>query len=403
MAIAVTSHSGHSSRFLVDSLRHFGDADALQREVPVRRTFIDFGCRESEEAFVRRPPASTPASVERRYAAPGGALAEALSRALAAVAAEVQQGGPIPLARRSPSRPGSPGIFVAMRPRQSSSQLPETRKLPDVALPPPAIDIHAAPSASSFSVAGPPAAAIEERPLPDVLYKLSPSSAKAAGLWSRGEEMWSRGETFAATRYAKLGSSGKAASSTLGPTPTRAEPLVTAAPLPDEAGHEADAASWASSDEEDSDDDDQGVCPQYHEGAEPPSIGSAGHGGGTCKRCCFFPKGRCNNGYDCPFCHFAHEKRKTKKKKAKKNRRKHRSSAQGDASAACVPPPRASGYATITIDTQEVMMPPGYNPYPAVKQQGQFVLVQAAMPASFMAIPNAHASMAMVQVPFCLW
>lgn len=49
-----------------------------------------------------------------------------------------------------------------------------------------------------------------------------------------------------------------------------------------------------------------------------PSLGSAPHHLGTCKRCCFFPKGRCTNGYQCDFCHFDHEKRKRKNKKKKK-------------------------------------------------------------------------------------
>jgi len=49
-----------------------------------------------------------------------------------------------------------------------------------------------------------------------------------------------------------------------------------------------------------------------------PSIGSAEHAEGNCKRCCFFPKGRCQNGHDCRFCHFDHEKRKRLKKKKKR-------------------------------------------------------------------------------------
>lgn len=32
----------------------------------------------------------------------------------------------------------------------------------------------------------------------------------------------------------------------------------------------------------------------------------------------FFPRNRCNNGYDCDFCHYEHEKRKRKNKKSKK-------------------------------------------------------------------------------------
>merc|ERR1712096_252241 len=49
-----------------------------------------------------------------------------------------------------------------------------------------------------------------------------------------------------------------------------------------------------------------------------PSVGSAGHADGSCKRCCFFPKGRCENAADCEFCHFDHEKRKRLNKKKKK-------------------------------------------------------------------------------------
>jgi len=49
-----------------------------------------------------------------------------------------------------------------------------------------------------------------------------------------------------------------------------------------------------------------------------PSIGSAGHADGTCKRCCFYPRGRCISGSECNFCHFDHEKRK-RKQKSKRN------------------------------------------------------------------------------------
>jgi hypothetical protein len=47
---------------------------------------------------------------------------------------------------------------------------------------------------------------------------------------------------------------------------------------------------------------------------ELPSVGSAKHAEGLCKRCCFFPKGRCSNGYGCEFCHLEHEKRNREKK-----------------------------------------------------------------------------------------
>eukprot|EP00930_Biecheleria_cincta_P083965 TRINITY_DN73465_c0_g1_i1.p1 TRINITY_DN73465_c0_g1~~TRINITY_DN73465_c0_g1_i1.p1 ORF type:complete len:535 (-),score=109.55 TRINITY_DN73465_c0_g1_i1:70-1599(-) len=47
-----------------------------------------------------------------------------------------------------------------------------------------------------------------------------------------------------------------------------------------------------------------------------PSIGSLGHAAGTCKRCNFFVKGRCQNGKSCSFCHFPHDKPKMKRDRA---------------------------------------------------------------------------------------
>eukprot|EP00439_Symbiodinium_sp_Y106_P055543 s4128_g7.t1 len=56
-------------------------------------------------------------------------------------------------------------------------------------------------------------------------------------------------------------------------------------------------------------------APRAPAGAIHPSLGSEGHDEGGCKRCCFFPRGRCTNGYNCEFCHYEHEKRKRKNKK----------------------------------------------------------------------------------------
>lgn len=56
------------------------------------------------------------------------------------------------------------------------------------------------------------------------------------------------------------------------------------------------------------------------EDCELPSIGSAEHAAGTCKRCNFFPKGRCQNGKDCTFCHFAHDKRKPSRQEKRERR-----------------------------------------------------------------------------------
>lgn len=46
-----------------------------------------------------------------------------------------------------------------------------------------------------------------------------------------------------------------------------------------------------------------------------PSVGSKGHFDGTCKRCAFFPKGRCLNGKDCTHCHLPHESRPRNRKR----------------------------------------------------------------------------------------
>ncbi|CAJ1351852.1 unnamed protein product [Effrenium voratum] len=62
------------------------------------------------------------------------------------------------------------------------------------------------------------------------------------------------------------------------------------------------------------------TAPKPPPGAVHPSLGSAFHESGNCKRCCFFPRNRCLNGYECEFCHYEHEKRKRKNKKNKKKK-----------------------------------------------------------------------------------
>jgi hypothetical protein len=49
---------------------------------------------------------------------------------------------------------------------------------------------------------------------------------------------------------------------------------------------------------------------EEHVADELPSVGSALHLSGECKRCNSFAKGRCQNGKNCSFCHFPHEVRK---------------------------------------------------------------------------------------------
>jgi len=59
---------------------------------------------------------------------------------------------------------------------------------------------------------------------------------------------------------------------------------------------------------------DEALVPSSESLADLPSQGSFGHFAGICSRCCFHAKGRCQNGRDCRFCHFDHEKRQRKKK-----------------------------------------------------------------------------------------
>jgi len=106
-------------------------------------------------------------------------------------------------------------------------------------------------------------------------------------------------------------------------------------PLPDDAAADLDDSD---EDEEDADDERSHLNGERRAGAvagalegqgltgdiselrfsELPSIGSANHFSGSCDRCCFHPKGRCLNGFNCQHCHFDHEKRKRKNKKKNK-------------------------------------------------------------------------------------
>jgi hypothetical protein len=129
--------------------------------------------------------------------------------------------------------------------------------------------------------------------VPVMRYNLSTSSARAAGL-----PQWSP-EGVAADGPAKI-----------------LEGL----------GGTQDVAVVLHAEEDDEEDDaDSGPAEPSKAGTQAPSVpsgplpsmGSALHAEGACKRCCFFPKGRCQNGQNCEFCHFEHEKRKRKKKKEK--------------------------------------------------------------------------------------
>jgi len=112
-------------------------------------------------------------------------------------------------------------------------------------------------------------------------------------------------------------------------SPEGPEPEPEAVAHADGGMIEPAGAAWCDVDAEEEDDeseDDMALpsapvdAPAPPPGALHPSIGSEGHAASTCKRCCFFARNRCANGYDCAFCHYEHERRKRKNKKSKKTK-----------------------------------------------------------------------------------
>uniref|UniRef100_A0A6V0FHP7 C3H1-type domain-containing protein n=1 Tax=Zooxanthella nutricula TaxID=1333877 RepID=A0A6V0FHP7_9DINO len=146
--------------------------------------------------------------------------------------------------------------------------------------------------------------------VPVMRYSLSASSARAAGVPTSNAVVAS---------YEPCGGwlpeDGKALGEALPPWGPAAavglhqDPSTTQAGDDDVANDECD----------DSDDSLAAEAARLVQLGEIPSLGSIKHEEGMCKRCCFFPKGRCQNGTNCEFCHFDHDKRKRKKKKKKKS------------------------------------------------------------------------------------
>lgn len=94
-----------------------------------------------------------------------------------------------------------------------------------------------------------------------------------------------------------------------------------------------------------------------------PSLGSAGHFSGNCSRCCFHPKGRCENGYNCRFCHYDHEKRRRKKTSSAAPQASHNWATAWPIAArlGAIPAPVAQSYARV----QQMQPIQGPGPLPA--------------------------------------
>jgi len=99
--------------------------------------------------------------------------------------------------------------------------------------------------------------------------------------------------------------------------PETIEPAAEMSPMYASAPARVEEGDDDSTDEEET--DDEFTFDTMVDGP-PPSIGSVEHSTGNCKRCNFFPKGRCQNGAQCSFCHYPHEKRKPSRQE-KRDRR----------------------------------------------------------------------------------
>lgn len=99
-----------------------------------------------------------------------------------------------------------------------------------------------------------------------------------------------------------------------------------------------------------------GDIPAPPPGALHPSIGSEGHASGECKRCCFFPRGRCANGYLCTFCHYEHERRKRKSKR-NTNKEGKVASALQQGTAPVLPAPQIMQLGHVALQAQCLSLP----------------------------------------------
>jgi len=117
----------------------------------------------------------------------------------------------------------------------------------------------------------------------------------------------------------------KASNNELSPNDSSTAASLLSPPPPsieiDEGRQEEERDAYASDDDDESDEDTGSSEESVIVDMEClPSAGSALHGTGECKRCNFFPKGRCQNGKDCSFCHYPHDKRKPSRQEKRERR-----------------------------------------------------------------------------------
>lgn len=149
--------------------------------------------------------------------------------------------------------------------------------------------------------------------VPVMRYALSTSSARAAGLPEVGSVATAQPELVGDSTASKEADDDDEGEGEEDESGTEQQEQQQAHEQPEPLNAEATAAAVAAA-----------------KAGDLPSVGSAMHADGLCKRCCFFPKGRCLNGQDCEFCHFEHEKRKRKKKKKGAGARRDAAGSESD-------------------------------------------------------------------------
>jgi len=126
-----------------------------------------------------------------------------------------------------------------------------------------------------------------------------------------------------------------------------------------------------------------------------PSIGSAQHASGDCRRCNFFAKGRCRNGLDCVFCHLPHDRRKLSRQE-KREQQASRQTLQGDVSDSGSEAEQVGPL----LSTTAVAAPPGLSLGTDV--QPELSAAPAALPAGLRP-PGLPAPLAASARPFFPW
>lgn len=325
--------------------------------LPVKNTFIDVpsGFTPTSTQAKKQPVSTAPAQVGVAAGFVRSSILASVQNAIAVPPTPSSPASPMKItsALQAPASPKKPAMAV---------QRPGGHGLPDWALVTPSPTGSSSFAATRYQLFGGPAPVQEAThsalaPQYFAVAPPGPLQAMAMGVGAPGGPLSYGPSTFGQTA---------AAPAEVPPPPPRAptveltRPAAAAAKARQLPSVEQESRSKGShSDDEEDSDDAEGApaakgpedAPKPPPGALHPSIGSEQHEEGTCKRCCFFPRNRCHNGYNCEFCHYEHEKRKRKSKKSKKkNKESASATAEGAEGAEAATPAVSSSSAPAGTD-----------------------------------------------------